>query len=41
LLKDNSGATINRNAYAYSPRRTHTGRGSPANTNKPSRGFPQ
>jgi Protein of unknown function (DUF3551) len=44
FLKDNSGATINRNAYAYSPRRTHgghSGRGSPANINKPSRGSPQ
>jgi Protein of unknown function (DUF3551) len=44
FLKDNSTATINRNAYAYSPRPTHrghTGRGSPANTNKPSRGSPQ
>jgi Protein of unknown function (DUF3551) len=44
FLKDNSTATINRNAHAYSPRPTHrghTGRGSPANTNKPSRGSPQ
>ena len=43
FLKDNSTATINRNAYAYSPRPTyggHTGRGSPANTNKPSRSSP-
>jgi hypothetical protein len=35
-LKDNSIATINRNAYAYSPRPSHgkrAGRGSAANIN--------
>jgi hypothetical protein len=36
FLKDNSTATINRNAYAYSPRPSHRerrGKGSAANTN--------
>jgi hypothetical protein len=36
FLKDNSTATINRNAYAYSPRPIHrgrTGRGLAAKTN--------